>query len=141
MSNKLTAFIGGSIGLGVALVLTLFGVRSWLIFLILPGVGAISGYIYGKIKNDNEARLKNLDRLEKEKQQRIKWAEDIKKMATNVVNTCEKNAGEYEVLISPAYKANSQMDEILKELANASELKGKVEAMAHDTRTKGGASK
>ena len=141
MSNKLTAFVGGSIGFGIALVLTVLGVRSWLIFLIFPLIGAIAGFVYGKRKNDKEALLKNAAKLEEEKKQRIKWAEDIKKMATSVASTCERNAGEYEALVCPTYKANSQMDEILKELANASELKGKVEAMAHDTRTKGGMSK
>ena len=141
MSNKLVAFVGGSIGFGIALMLTMFGVRSWLIFLIFPLIGVIAGYIYGKRKNAKEALLKNAAKLEEEKKQRIKWAEDIKKMSTTVVSTCEKNAGEYEALFCPTYKANSQMDEILKELANASELNGKVAAMAHDTRTKGGASK
>ena len=33
------------------------------------------------------------------------------------------------------------MDVIINELANAAELKGKVDAMANDIKTKGGASK
>ena len=75
------------------------------------------------------------------KKQRIKWAGEVKQKALSVANICEKNIKEYKALISPNYKANSQMDVIMKELANAAELKGKVDAMANDTKTKGGVSK
>lgn len=48
---------------------------------------------------------------------------------------------EYKALISSTYKADVQMDAIINELANAAELKGKVDAMANDTKMKGGVSK
>ena len=71
MSNKLTAFVGGSIGFGIALLLTILGVRSLLIFLIFPLIGAIAGFVYGKRKNEKEALLKNAAKLEEEKKQRM----------------------------------------------------------------------
>lgn len=107
--------------------------------------GAVIGLIYGiykmKVASDEEARRRAAADSEEAKKQRIKWAGEVKQKALTVANTCEKNAKEYKALISPNYKADSQMDAIMKELANAAELKGKVDAMANDTKTKGGASK
>lgn len=107
--------------------------------------GAVIGLIYGiykmKVASDEEARRRAAANSEEAKKQRIKWAGEVKQKALTVANTCEKNAKEYKALISPNYKADSQMDAIMKELANAAELKGKVDAMANDTKTKGGASK
>lgn len=106
--------------------------------------GAVIGLIYGiykmKVASDEEARRRDAANSEKAKKQRIKWAGEVKQKALSVANTCEKNAKEYKPLLTPTYKADSQMDEIMKELANAAELKGKVDAMANDTK-KGGASK
>ncbi len=107
--------------------------------------GAVIGLIYGiykmKVASDEEARRRAAADSEEAKKQRIKWAGEVKQKALSVANTCEKNAKDYKALISPNYKADSQMDTIMKELANAAELKGKVDAMANDTKTKGGASK
>ncbi len=141
MSNKLTAFVGALIGFGAAIMFTVFGMRSWWIFLLFPLIGAVSGFIYRKKKNEKEAFLRNAANLEAAKNQRIQWAELIKQMITGIAEICEKNAKDYYALVTPKYKADAQMDKILKELSNASELKGKVDAMAKDTKTKGGISK
>lgn len=107
--------------------------------------GAVIGLIYGiykmKVASDEAARLRDAANSEEAKKQRIKWAGEVKQKALTVANTCDKNAKAYKPLIAPEYKANAQMDSIINELANASELKGKVDAMANDTKTKGGASK
>ena len=107
--------------------------------------GAVIGLIYGiykmKVASDEEARRRAAADSEEAKKQRIKWAGEVKQKALSVANTCEKNAKDYKALISPNYKADSQMDTIMKELANAAELKGKVDAMAKNKKTKGGASK
>lgn len=115
------------------------------IFLFCIIAGAVIGLIYGiykmKIASDEAARLRDAANSEEAKKQRIKWAEEVKQKALSVAKSCEKNAKSYKALISPNYKANSQMDTIMKELANAAELKGKVDAMANDIKMKGGASK
>lgn len=107
--------------------------------------GAIIGLIYGiykmKVANNEEARRRAAADSEEAKNQRIKWAGEVKQKALSVANSCEKNAKDYKDLISMNYKADAQMETIMKELANAAELKGKVDAMANDTKTKGGASK
>lgn len=107
--------------------------------------GAVIGLCYGiyamKSDRDSEIRRKAAEESEKAKHQRIKWAGEVKQKALSVANTCEKNAREYKPLIPQNYKINQQMDVIIKELANAAELKGKVDAMADDVKTKGGASK
>lgn len=107
--------------------------------------GAVIGLIYGiykmKVASNEAARLRDAANSEEAKNQRIKWAGEVKQKALSVANSCEKNAKDYKALISPNYKADSQMDTIMKELANAAELKGKVDAMANDTKTKGGASR
>lgn len=107
--------------------------------------GAVIGLIYGiykmKVASDEEAARRAAANSEEAKRQRIKWAGEVKQKALSVANTCEKNSKEYRPLISATYKSDPQMDAIVNELANAAELKGKVDAMADDTKTKGGASK
>lgn len=107
--------------------------------------GAVIGLIYGiykmKVASDEAARLREAANSKEAKKQRIKWAGEVKQKALSVANSCDKNAKDYKSLISPDYKADLQMNTIMKELANAAELKGKVDAMANDTKTKGGASK
>ena len=115
------------------------------VFLFCTIAGAAIGLIYGiykmKEKSDSEARKKAAIDSEEAKKQRIKWASEVKQKALSVANVCDKNAKEYKPLITPSYKADAQMDLIINELANAAELKGKLDAMANDTKTKGGASK
>lgn len=118
-------------------------IMNCLIYITL--IGAVIGCIYGIYQwktADNLMKRKKLEESsEQARQQRVKWAGEVKQKALNIANTCEKNAKGYKALISPNYKSDSQMDAIIKELANAAELKGKVDAMANDTKTKGGASK
>lgn len=107
--------------------------------------GAVIGLIYRiyemKIASEEEVYRKVVADLEETRSQRMKWASEVKQKALSVANTCEKNSKEYKAFITPSYKLDNQMDAIIKELANAAELKGKVDAMANDTKTKGGASK
>lgn len=121
------------------------GGSFWSVLLFCTIAGAVIGLIYGiykmKVASDEEARRRAAADSEEAKNQRIKWAGEVKQKALSVANGCEKNAKDYKPLISPNYKADSQMDTIMKELANAAELKGKVDAMANDTKMKGGASK
>lgn len=124
----------------------LWGDGSFLsVFLFCTIAGAVVGLIYGiykmKVASDKEARKKAAADSEEAKKQRIKWASEVKQKALSVANVCDKNAKEYKPLITPTYKADAQMDLIINELANAAELKGKLDAMANDTKTKGGASK
>ncbi len=117
----------------------------WSVFLFCTIAGAVIGLIYGIcmmiLERNEEARCRAAADAEAAKKQRIKWAGEVKQKALSVANICEKNAKEYKAPVSPNYKANSQMDVIMKELANVAELKGKVDAMANDTKTKGGVSK
>lgn len=127
---------------GDALIPDMWSGDSFLSVLLLCTIaGAVIGLIYGivkmKIASNEKARIRDVANSEEAKRQRIKWADEVKQKALSVAKTCEKNAKEYKPLITPTYKADSQMDEIIKELAAAAELKGKVDSMANDTR-KGG---
>lgn len=107
--------------------------------------GAVIGLTYGickmKMASDEVARIREAAKLEEVKKQHVKFAGEVKQKALSVAITCEKNYKDYKTLISPIYNSDIQMDMIIKELANAAELKGKVDAMANDTKMKGGVSK
>ena len=117
-------------------------VKNCLIFSTL--ICSLIGAVYGLFKTLQDSRAaKKAAELEQSaaaKKQREQWASEVKQKALSVARTCDKNVKEYRALISPIYKADAQMDAIISELANAAELKGKVDAMANDTKTKGGAS-
>lgn len=115
---------------------------SVLIFCVIGG--AVIGFVYGiykaKVESDAEASKRAAENSEAAKKQRIQWASEAKQKALNVNNTCETNNKNVSPLVSATYKADSQMETILAELANTAELKGKVDAMTNDIK-KGGASK
>lgn len=121
------------------------GDSFWSVVVFCTIAGAVIGLIYGiykvKVAHDEAARLRDLANSDAAKKQRTQWAAEVKQKAISVATTCSKNADGYKPLITPSYKADAQMDEIINELANAAELKGKVDAMANDTKMKGGASK
>ena len=119
-----------------------FDMLLTLVIIALIAGGALIYFVHKKrILKEKEARKKAIADSEEAKKQRIKWAGEVKQHALNVDNICGRNAKEYGPLITPTYKADAQMDLIISELANAAELKGKLDAMANDTKTKGGASK
>lgn len=140
MSKKLTTFVGAAIGLVVAVLFILMGLESWFVDVLCIGLGAIIGYFCGKrIQKNKEKESAALREADKKKNQ--KRAEELHEVANTVQRACEKNEEAGRALVVPTFKANAQMDEILKELANATELMGKIDAMANDTKTKGGASR
>lgn len=114
---------------------------SVLIFCVIGG--AVIGFIYGLVKvkaaNDAEIARRNAENSEGARKQRERWAGEVKSKALNVANTCEENYKNVSPLVNGTYKGDAQMSSILQELSNIAELKGKVEAMADDTK-KGGAS-
>ena len=93
-----------------------------------------------KAASDAEAAKRVADNSEAARKQRTQWASEVKQKALNVSNTCELNNKNVSPLVSGTYEAEKQMELILSELANAAELKGKIDAMAEDVK-KGGASK
>lgn len=107
--------------------------------------GAVVGLIYGickmKIEKNEAARLRDIANSEEAKKQRIKLAKGVKQKAVEVANICEKNVKNYEPLITPTYKSDAQMDVIIREFADSSELKGEVDAIVNEIKLKGGASK
>lgn len=115
----------------------------WGILLICTCGGAIVGMIYGIYKEkeeSNEADAKrNAEKSEEAQKQRIQWASEVKQTALNVSNTCEANSKNVTPLVNSTYKADAQMELILSEFANASELMGKVNAMAEEIQENGGA--
>lgn len=114
-------------------------------FFISLGIGFLIGLFLALSDRASRIEAENRKRAAansaEAKQQRIKWASEVKQKALSISNTCNKNYKDYKELISPKYKADSQMNIIINELANIAELKGKVDSMAIDTKTKGGHSK
>lgn len=121
------------------------GITFLFAFLICLGIGLLVGLFLAF--SDRSSRIEEEERKRAEansaeaKQQRIKWAKEVKHQALNIAKICSKNYKEYNDLVSPKYKAAIQMELIINELANATELKGKVDAMAINTKTNGGLSK
>ena len=142
MTVILAILAGAGIGAGVAIVLYVLGFDVALIPVACI-VGALIGLANGlyKLQAASEEEARRIAAAEEAKNQHIKWADEVKQKALSVANSCAKNAEDCKSIISPNYMAASQMDVIMKELANAAELKGKVDAMANDTKTKGGAFK
>ena len=106
--------------------------------------GAVIGLIYGIYKTTEESnaekKKREAENSGKAQEQRIQWANEIKKKALNVSETCELNSRNDLALVSEVYKADAQMELILSELANATEIKGKIDAIVEDVQ-KGGGSK
>lgn len=104
--------------------------------------GAIIGLIYGlykmKIASDEEAARKSAEDSEAARQQRVKWAEEIKQKALTVSGTCDKNKSADKPLVSTTYQASSKMKDILFELTKVAELQGKVDSIADDLTERGG---
>ena len=144
MTVILAILVGAGIGAGVAFLLYVLGVASVEgTTVVCIVVGALIGLVNGlyKLQVASEEEARRIAAAEEAKKQHIKWADEVKQKALSVANSCAKNAEDCKSLISPNYMAASQMDLIMKELANATELKGKVDAIANDTKAKGGASK
>lgn len=103
--------------------------------------GAVLGFVYGLIKmkaaKDADKAKLEAENSEAARNQRQKWASEVKQKALSVSNTCDSNAKNVGNLVQTSYKSESQMKEILNELASVSELKGKIDSMAEDVK-KGG---
>ena len=112
------------------------------VFLFCAIGGAIIGLVYGiykmKAAADEEAARKRAENSEEARQQRIKWANEVKQKALNVNSTCERNKASNKPLVSTTYQASSEMKDITKELTKVAELKGKVDSIAEDMVKKGG---
>lgn len=69
------------------------------ILLFCTIAGAVIGLIYGiykmKVASDEEARRKAAADSEEAKNQRMKWAGEVKQKALSVASTCDKNAKDY----------------------------------------------
>lgn len=124
-------------------------VSTGLTFLFVFVACVIIGFMIGLFSafSDRRNRLDEEGKRSKEqaaaaaKQQRMKWASEVKRKSLEVANTCDKNYKNIQPLIHPQYKAETLISSILTEMANISELQGKVEAMAEDVKMKGGTSK
>ena len=90
------------------------------------------------IASDEEAARKSAENSEAARQQRVKWAEEIKQKALTVSRTCDKNKSSDMPLVSTTYQASSQMEGIVSELTKVAELQGKVDSIADDLTKKGG---
>lgn len=103
--------------------------------------GAIIGFVYGliRLKNKNaaEAARRNIENSEVAKKQHEKWAEEVKSKALKVYNKCEINNENIVPLIQAEYKADSQMNSILCEMREISELKGQIDSLAEDIKEGG----
>lgn len=115
----------------------------WGLLLMCTIGGAVVGMVYGICKakeaRNAEKNRRDAENLEAARKQRIQWASEVKQKALSVNTICESNSKNVPPLVSNEYKADTQMELILSELANATELMGKIDAMAKDVQ-KGGIS-
>ena len=76
--------------------------------------------------------------LEKrDSEQKKQWAVEIKEQSVRLSRICEKSTLSEQPLVSTTYKANNQMDAILKALTRAAEIQGTVESIANELSEKG----
>lgn len=98
--------------------------------------GAVIGLVYGislmRAAAEEERKKQEEKNAEKARRQRIRWAEDIKHRAADLSELCEKNRLADLAEKSAAYHADSVKDDILKELAMAAQLQGKVNYLAEE---------
>lgn len=121
-------------------------INSGLTFLYVFLVCLITGLIAGIFSalSDRSARLSADERERKRKEskeaqrQRIRWASEVKEKSLEVEKISDENYKGIKPLITAQYRADEQMSIISDELANISELNGKVNAMAQDVKMKGG---
>jgi len=121
------------------------GITFLFVFLISFAIGVVIGIISAFSARNNrlfeEERKRNEQESTEARNQRIKWASEVKQKSLDVANVCEKNYKDIKIMIAPQYKADAQMKSISTELANIFELQGKIDAMAEDIKAKGGTSK
>lgn len=115
-------------------------------FLMFCGFcGMIIGLIYGiytvKVEADEEKKRKAIEKSERDRNQRIHWAEEAKKKALGIKDICDSNKSADKPLVSITYKANLQMRNIMNELTKVAELQGKVDSLADELTKKGGTAK
>lgn len=98
------------------------------------------GFIIGiKEKEKAEANKQLEESSRKAHEQRVKWASEIKQRALNLNSTCGQNKSAYKALVATPYKASSQIENIISELAKVAELQGKIDSLAEELSKKGGA--
>lgn len=104
--------------------------------------GAVIGLVYGLYKMKEESDEETARRLaaqsEADREQRKKWASEIRQKALKVEQTCKTNAESMKApLVSATYKADAMMELIAGELTHISELQGKIDAMAAEVKKEG----
>lgn len=114
------------------------------VFLISLAIGLMVG-LFSAFSDRNyrlaaDERRRKENESEEAKRQRIKWASEVKQKSLEVANVCDKNYKSMKPMITAKYRADGQMTTISDELANISELSGKINAMAQDVKMKGGIS-
>ena len=112
-----------------------------LILICLIG-GAVIGLIFGifveRANKKNEADKKRDAVSEQAREQRREWANEIRRFAVNVHQTCSEQTKEAENPVAADYQAEKKMEEMASELMNAAELQGKVRALEKELAEKGG---
>ena len=121
------------------------GSTYFFVFIICLGIGLMVGLFAAYCDRSERVSEEEQKRKEKEsqeaKRQRIAWASEVQKKAHEVMKICNKNYNGLGPIIDAEYMADSQMITIADELANMSELNGKINSMAQDIKTKGGTEK
>ena len=111
------------------------------IFLFCLIGGAIIGLVYGiykrKMELDAEAARKAAENSEEARRQRELWAEEIRNEANAIYKTCKTNQDADKPLRSTTHKSSELMKEIVEELTRASELQGRVDAIANEVSLRG----
>lgn len=117
-------------------------VRNCMLYSILisTGIGAIYGLFLTMQDKNAAQKAALLSQSAEAKKQRAAWASEIKQNALKVTNTCTQNKVSDKPLVSTTYKANTQMSEIVNELAKVAEKQGKIDSLADELSKKGGAS-
>ena len=113
---------------------------SIFIFCVIAGaiIGLIVGLFKYKIDYDEKAKKQREAEETQDYNQRRKTAVTVKNYASQTASFCQENLEYKKPAIIPIYEADTQMTRILGELASASALQGKLDAIAEDMDKKGG---
>lgn len=97
-------------------------------------IGVVSWVIMLRVLKAEEEERKEAEKLKEDYKRRVRWADTaaIHKKAENVRDICKDNYALDKQVVQVSYEADLQMNAILKNLAKATELQGKVNQMAEE---------
>lgn len=135
--------IGAAIGAGIGLAAWVFSFSfsfltcglfgdagnliNFVTYCLVPG--SMIGLVYGIVKQIRQSGDKRRQDAAAAKQQRIKWANEIKQFSAEIFSKCSKN-NDYHDIVSFDGQSMNRHELILEELSETGTLMGKLDTIS-----------